>query len=127
MDKFEEQIQELIDKVDGLSDKTWEDIADDFNLDISADSIRRSFSSGMFSGYRVAKHYRQQMENGNTLNSIDLITLKDEIYKERVKLQDANREKRNILKEQARFENLLEVFKKHYSNSTRKRMYVNTE
>lgn len=111
MDKFEEQIQELIDKVDGLSDKTWEEIAEDLDLNISADSIRRSFSSGVFSGYRVAKHYRNQISNGNTLNSIDLNELKNNLYKERVRLQDANREKRNALREQARFENLLEVLK----------------
>lgn len=113
MDKFEEQIQELIDKVDGISDKTWEEIAEDLDLNMSADTIRRSFNCGIFSGYRVAKHYRNQIANDNTLNSIDLNELKNELYKERVKLQDANREKRNRLREQARFENLLEVLKKN--------------
>lgn len=111
MDKFEEQIQELIDKVDGISDKTWEEIAEDLDLNMSADTIRRSFNCGIFSGYRVAKHYRNQISNGSTLSSIELNDLKNEIYKERVRLQDVNREKRNYLREQARFENLLEVLK----------------
>lgn len=113
MDKFEEQIQELIDKVDGISDKTWEEIAEDLDLNMSADTIRRSFNCGIFSGYRVAKHYRNQISNGNTLDSIELNDLKNEIYKERVRLQDVNREKRNYLREQARFENLLEVLKEN--------------
>jgi predicted phosphodiesterase len=113
MDKFEEQIQELIDKVDGISDKTWEEIAEDLDLNMSADTIRRSFNCGIFSGYRVAKHYRSQISNGNTLDSIELNDLKNELYKERVRLQDVNREKRNYLREQARFENLLEVLKEN--------------
>lgn len=113
MDKFEEQIQELIDKVDGISDKTWEEIAEDLDLNMSADTIRRSFNCGIFSGYRVAKHYRSQISNGNTLDSIELNDLKNELYKERVRLQDVNREKRNYLRLQARFENLLEVLKEN--------------
>lgn len=113
MDKFEEQIQELIDKVDGISNKTWEEIAEDLDLNMSADTIRRSFNCGIFSGYRVAKHYRNQISNGSTLNSIELNDLKNEIYKERVRLQDVNREKRNYLREQARFENLIEVLKEN--------------
>lgn len=113
MDKFEEQIQELIDKVDGISDKTWEEIAEVLDLNMSADTIRRSFNCGIFSGYRVAKHYRSQISNGNTLDSIELNDLKNELYKERVRLQDVNREKRNYLREQARFENLLEVLKEN--------------
>lgn len=113
MDKFEEQIQELIDKVDGISDKTWEEIAKDLDLNMSADTIRRSFNCGIFSGYRVAKHYRNQISNGSTLDSIELNDLKNEIYKERIRLQDVNREKRNYLREQARFENLLEVLKEN--------------
>lgn len=113
MDKFAEQIQELVDKVEGTSDRTWEDIADDFDLDMTADQIRRSFNCGMFSGYRVAKYYQNHISNGDIVDDIDLRQLKDEIYKEKVKLQDANREKRNILREQARFENLLDVLKKN--------------
>lgn len=98
MDKFEEQIQELIDKVDGISDKTWEEIAEDLDLNMSADTIRRSFNCGIFSGYRVAKHYRSQISNGNTLDSIELNDLKNELYKERVRLQDVNREKKKLSK-----------------------------
>lgn len=39
----------------------------------------------------------------------ELENLKDELYKERVKLQDVQREKRKGLREESRFENLLEV------------------
>ena len=41
----------------------------------------------------------------------DLENLRDEIYKERCRLQDIQREKRNDLRVEARFENLLEVVK----------------
>lgn len=105
MDSFENNLSRLIDKVEGITDETWEDIADDMDLGVSADSIRRSFSSGLFSGYNVAKYYEDKVITGD---SEYLEELKDSIYKERVRLQDANREKRNILREEARFENLVE-------------------
>lgn len=41
----------------------------------------------------------------------ELENLRDEAYKERCRLQDANREKRKVLREEARYENLVEVFK----------------
>lgn len=38
---------------------------------------------------------------------------KDELFKIKVQIQDANREKRKILREESRFENLIEVIEKH--------------
>lgn len=105
MDSFENNLSRLIDKVDGVTDETWEDIAADMDLGVSADSIRRSFGSGLFSGYNLAKYYEDKLVVGD---SEYLEALKDDIYKERVRLHDANREKRNILREEARFENLVE-------------------
>lgn len=71
----------------------------------SSDNLRKAF-------YCVSK-----MINKIELDAIDdnvieeIESLKDEIFKERCKLQDANREKRGYLREEARFENLLEVLK----------------
>lgn len=49
------------------------------------------------------------VSSSEVLNELE--ELKDELYKERCKLQDANREKRNALREEARYENLIEVLK----------------
>lgn len=71
----------------------------------SSDNLRKAF-------YCVSK-----MINKIELDAIDenvaeeIENLRDEVFKERCKLQDANREKRGYLREEARFENLLEVLK----------------
>jgi hypothetical protein len=69
----------------------------------SSDNLRKAF-------YVVSKMINK-IDVDTTDDSVieELETLKDEVYKERCRLQDANREKRNTLREEARFENLREL------------------
>jgi len=71
----------------------------------SSDNLRKAF-------YCVNKMLDKIVIDNIDDSAIEeLENLKDEIYKERCKLQDANREKRKNLREEARFENILELAK----------------
>lgn len=96
---------------------TWEDVADILN-----DALGYDYSS---SKYRKSYQYFNTMLAANQDKYVDyqsqveeIERLKDELYKERCKLQDANREKRGVLREEARFENLVEVLKDTILNTT---------
>lgn len=73
----------------------------------SSENLRKSF-------YVVSKMLKN-IENDFCMSEDEvvdkLVEIRDEIYKEKCKLQDANREKRNNLRIEARYENLVEVFK----------------
>lgn len=97
---------------------TWEDIADIMNnllgYDYGEAKYRKQFaiikkiletsdSKIIFGSYK---------NDGDVENNIEqLKEIKEELYKERCKIQDANREKRSLLREEARFENLKEVLR----------------
>lgn len=90
---------------------TWEDIADLMNdllgYEYGEARYRKQFAiiKKIIESEEDKSFYD---ENGDSPSEHlqQLEDLKTEIYKERCKLQDANREKRNILREEARFENL---------------------
>ena len=73
----------------------------------SSDNLRKS--------YYVCKKLLDKIDDDAIVTQddiyLELQELKDEIYKEKCKLQDANREKRANLRVEARFENLLDVVK----------------
>ena len=92
---------------------TWYDVADVMNNILGYD-------------YGEAKYRKQYalikkvLENGDVVQEVEenesieeLKELKEELYKERCKIQDANRERRNYLREEARFENLKELLKEY--------------
>lgn len=110
---YESELDLLIDKVEGSIDKDWTELVAELELNCHEDTLRKSFAVGRYSGYKVAKYYRNKIENGiyeeDELERIN--EQRDELYKERCKLQDANREKRNVLRSEARFENLLDVLR----------------
>ena len=97
---------------------TWYDVADIMNDLLGYD-------------YGEAKYRKQYalikkvLEDGNVVQEVEenesideLKELKEELYKERCKIQDANREKRNFLREEARFENLKELLKETLSKTS---------
>lgn len=108
---YADELQLLIDKVEGTDDKSWEEMVDELNLEVHPDSLRKSFSGGRYSGYAVAKYYQNKFENEYCAqDEIDrLEELKREIYKEKVKLSDTRREYKRHLTNEARFENLLDA------------------
>lgn len=115
---YEDELQLLIDKVENVSDKDWEDLVCELDVRMHPDSLRKSFNVGRYSGYQVAKYYQEKFENEYCAQEeIDrLENLKNEVYKEKVKFQDARREYRKYLSNEARYENLVDILKKEISN-----------
>ena len=88
-----------------ISYSEWGDYILGTDNNYSSENLRKAF-------YVVYKLLNKIDENNCNYDTIkDLENLRDEIYKERCRLQDIQREKRNDLRVEARFENLLEVVK----------------
>lgn len=88
-----------------ISYAEWGDYILGTDNNYSSENLRKAF-------YVVYKLLNKIDENNCDYDAIkDLENLRDEIYKERCRLQDIQREKRNDLRVEARFENLLEVVK----------------
>ena len=115
---YEDELQVLIDKVEGLTDDTWVDLVDDLEANIHPDSLRKNFNGGRYSGYNVAKYYRNKIENN--IYSEDEIErlekLKFELVKERKKIQSFNNEYHKNAREEGRFELFLEGIKEAVDN-----------
>lgn len=92
----------------------WEKAKTDLNSDMHRDSIRKSWYVGKYSGYSVYKYMQDKLEKGFSSDEeyIRLENLRDKEYKERVRLQDANREKRAVLREYSRVEAIQEYIEK---------------
>lgn len=108
---YEDELQLLIDKVEGSDERSWEEMVDELGLSTHPDSLRKSFNGGRYSGYAVSKYFMEKFENEYcSSEEIDrLETLKKEIIKEKVKLSDARREYKKNLSIEARYENLVDV------------------
>ena len=112
MSSYEQNLQLLIDKVEGRNDLDWQDACDRIGLDIHPDSLRKGFATTEYGGYAVAKYLMDK--TASELTDDMLATLqqkKDEEYKERVRLQDCRREYNKKLREDARFENLVDAIR----------------
>lgn len=117
MNSYEENLQLLINKVDGVNDLSWDDLCDRLNLDVHPDSLRKAFSVTDYCGYQVAQYYMNKSTQELTEDMIAKIqTAKDAEYKERVRLQDARREYNKNLREDARFANLVDVMKEQIND-----------
>ena len=84
---YEDELQLLIDKVEGVDDRSWEEMVDELDISVHPDSLRKSFNGGRYSGYAVAKHYQEKFQNDYcSQEELDrLETLKKEVYKEKIK------------------------------------------
>lgn len=111
---YEDELQLMIDKVEGTVNETWEDVVDELGINVHPDSLRKSFTGGRYGGYQVAKYYQDKFTNEYCAQEeIEKIeSLKNEIYKEKVKLSDQRRELRKYFTSEARYENLVDVLKK---------------
>lgn len=109
---YEEQLKTLLDKSYGEIDMTWDEICDEFGLDISPITLAKSWNS-LYGGKAVYEYFKDRSLEPSQYASDEQIKrleqLKNELYKERVKLQDQRKEWNKILREEARFEHLKEV------------------
>lgn len=89
----------------------------DLGTNTHPDVLRKSFTGGRYGGYAVAKYFMNKEINNCTDEEIKrLENLRDEVYKERCKNADLTREKRKCLRDEARFETLVEVLKSEIKN-----------
>lgn len=117
MNRYEEILEALVNKVEGIEDKTWEDMCFDLNLTTHPDGLRKSFNGGPYSGYSVYKYFKEKEDSNYSEDEFErLRILREEVYKEKVKLSDQKKEYRNSLREDARYENLVEVLKGEICN-----------
>ena len=110
----QEELDYLVELVESDSSKNWEKAKNDLHSEMHPDSLRKSWYVGKYSGYNVYKYMQDKLEKGFTSDEeyIRLEKLRDKEYKERVRLQDANREKRAVLREYARVEAIQEYIEK---------------
>lgn len=103
---FEDELDYLIDKVENPANKkNWVDMVDDLQTNTHPDVLRKSFTGGRYGGYNVAKFYKAKIAEGCTSEEIErLEMLKDEIYKERCKIQALTLEGNRYKRQDARFE-----------------------
>lgn len=105
-------LKELTDKCDGISDISWQDIVDKYALDIHKDSLRKAFNVTDFSGYNVYKYLIGSSVKNDT--DVDLEAIKEDIIKERKKLQatkiEYNRNKTHDSRFELFYENVKDAF-----------------
>lgn len=112
MNNYEKNLQTLIGKVEGSVDMGWDEVCDYIGADIHPDSLRKAFATTEYGGYNVAKYLMDKTAHELTEDMLaSLEKKKVEEYKERVRLQDARREYNKGLREEARYENLVEVMR----------------
>ena len=110
----QEELDYLVEFVESDTPNDWEKAKHDLHSDMHRDSLRKSWYVGKYSGYNVYKYMQDKLEKGFTSDEeyIRLEALRDKEYKERVRLQDANREKRAVLREYSRVEAIQEYIEK---------------
>ena len=106
----QEELDYLIEFVENENMNDWEKAKVDLHSDMHRDSIRKSFNVGKYCGYSVYKFMQDKINQGFLTDeeTIRLEKLIEKEYKERVKLQDANRERRKVLRDFSRVEAIQE-------------------
>ena len=108
-EEFAKAMNECVDKMEGLNYKDWSEIVSDYDMDISRDCLRKSFTAPL-GGYAIYRYM-------NELNSSDDEKLKEiedkrlELEKEKIRFQDQRREYKKYLRQDARFEHLKDTIK----------------
>lgn len=110
-DKYLQDLQLISDKTNSVSDSSWDELSQELQYQYSPETLRKAAAT-QYGGVAVYEYFmNHQPEYASDEKIEQFEKIKDELYKERVRLQDANREKRNELKNDARYENLVEVLK----------------
>ena len=123
MEQFEKLKNLVISKLDKDSDLSWEDICDILDLDLNPHELRkRSYGIKAYDDYLKSKSI-SQVSSSDIQNDIDekLIELK----KERIKLNDLRTQVNKGLREQARYEDLLELLKVEIRNLSNEKPLAN--
>lgn len=117
MRDYQDELDILVDKVEGVTDKDWVEMVEELELDVHPDSLRKSFTGGRYCGYQVYKYFQDKLESGYTEEESKRLTeLRQELYKEKCRVQDQKREYNKLLRESARYEHIVDVLKQEIDN-----------
>jgi hypothetical protein len=97
-EQYQNCLNDISDKLNGLIDMDWEDIKDKYNLPWAKDVIRKS-SGTLFGGFAVYEYMKNRGEKPSSLD--DKL---DQIRRERMKLQTLNVERNRIDRSEIRQE-----------------------
>lgn len=108
---YQDKLDLLLEKSYGDIDMSWEEICEELELDVSPVTLRKSWLGCEFGGRAVYERLKDaQLDGYASDEQIEKFEkIKDEVFKERVKLQDQRREYNKILREEARFEHLRDL------------------
>lgn len=109
-EKYEECLSDIRDKVNGCNDLEWEEIVENYNLDMHYDTLRKA-SRTIFGGAFVTQYLREKYFGDRDANESYLTVLrreKDEVRKERMKLATEKNQYAQLLREKARDELICE-------------------
>lgn len=117
MRDYQDELDILVDKVEGVTDKDWVEMVEELELDVHPDSLRKSFTGGRYCGYQVYKYFQDKLESGYTEEEYKRLTeLRQELYKEKCRVQDQKREYNKLLRESARYEHIVDVLRQEIEN-----------
>lgn len=98
-------------KNDGLLDLTWTELADIFNKELRDDPSEYYSESAYRKKFALMKQTREEFSDDTVdASAEELIELRRELEKEKVKVRDERNEYRRLLREEARKENYIERF-----------------
>lgn len=116
---FEQVIKACTDKVEGVSDKDWQDIIEEFGLNIHRDVLRKGFQSP-FGGFPIMKYMTEYKINKEEDFEDDLLRKMDEkreeLQRERIRINTERSELNRARRVDVRNEMLYEEFKKSLNN-----------
>lgn len=114
---YEDKLNYLVTLIESGKKIDWDYAVKRLELKMNPDSLRKAFNTTQFSGYNIYKYMLdKQHEDCDTTELQKLQELQDAIFKERVKLQDANREKRKYLRDFSRVDVLKEYLEQQLND-----------
>ena len=101
--KFENLLKDCVDKVEGISDKDWQDLVEEYDLNIHRDVLRKQFAAAPMGGYFMYKYMNDrdiEKQPKNKMQEIKDLLGEDYIIKQETKnkLNQINRIKREFVK-----------------------------
>ncbi len=106
-EQYEQLIKDCEDKLNGLNDYDWADLVKSYNLDVSSDFLRKSFT-GLIGGANIKQYYEEKLAKNNSLNDDEYLVKLDEKKREleraRIKLNSDKVEYNKWLRENVRNE-----------------------
>lgn len=111
-ERYENLLKDCSDKVHKISDMDWSEIAEKYGIEFNPDTLRKGSQPPLIGGTFVKEYYQQKYEKENHKDddnySNELMVMKRELEKAKVKLQTEKLEYSKWLREDARDELITE-------------------